>query len=89
MWRRTMCEQALFYRDHRRSFDQYTGEYILLQRGEVRWHDPQGRLTLSRRVLAGGWPGYAMYLKYVDPDEREGEQYQRYEQELAKMQSMD
>ncbi len=85
MWRRTMCEQALLYRDHRRDFEQYTGEYILLQRGEVRWHDPSGRLTLSRRVLAGGWPGYAMYLKYVDPDEREGEQYERYEQALAKM----
>ena len=37
-WRRTTSEQALYYRDHRRDFDKYTGEYILLQENEVKWH---------------------------------------------------
>jgi uncharacterized protein (DUF362 family) len=87
-WRRTMCEQALFYRDNRRAFDQYSGEYILLQRGEVRWHDHGGDMRESRRVLAGEWPGYSLWLKYVDPDEREGERYAVYEQTLAQMAAM-
>jgi len=82
-WRRTMCEQALYYRDHRRSFEQYTGEYILLQDHEVRWHDTEGRLNLSRRQLSGHNPDHAMWLKYVDPDEMEGERYDVYERTLA------
>ena len=64
-----MCEQALLYRDNRSAFDQYSGQYILLQRGEVRWHDTSGDLRESRRVLAGQWPGYSLWLKYVDPQE--------------------
>jgi hypothetical protein len=86
-WRRTMCEQALYFRDHRRDFDKYNGEYILLQDGEVRWHDKTGKLTVSRRILAGDRPDHAMWLKYVDADEQEGEHFDVYEQALKKMQS--
>jgi uncharacterized protein (DUF362 family) len=85
-WRRTTCEQALYYLDQQRPLvDKYAGEYILLQAGEVRWHDPVSDLRASRRKLAGDRPDQAMWLKYVDPDEAEGEHYRVYEQALAKM----
>lgn len=83
-WRRTTCEQALYYLDHQgKLVDKYGGEYILLQAGEVRWHDKCSDLRASRRKLAGDRPDQAMWLKYVDPDEAEGEQYQVYSQALA------
>jgi uncharacterized protein (DUF362 family) len=85
-WRRTMCQQALCYRDHRRDFAAYSGEYILLQDGEIRWHDKSGSLPLSRRHLAGQRTDHSLWLKYVDPDEMEGEQYSVYEQALKSMQ---
>jgi hypothetical protein len=84
-WRRTMCEQALLYASNRSAFAAYAGEYILLQRGEVRWHKKNGDLRESRRVLAGEWPGYSMWLKYVDPQEAEGEHYFVYENTLRQM----
>lgn len=84
-WRRTMCEQALLYRDNRSRFAEYTGSYILLQRGEVRWQDKEGNVLESRRVLAGDFTGDAMWLKYVDPQESEGEHYEIYEQTLQQM----
>ncbi len=44
-WRRTMCEQALYYRDHMAEFtSKYAGEFILLQDNEVRWHDTDGHI---------------------------------------------
>ncbi|MGC9469593.1 MAG: DUF362 domain-containing protein [Anaerolineae bacterium] len=85
-WRRTTCEQALYYRDHVREFvGRYAGQYILLQEREVRWHDESSILRMSRRKLAGDNPDEAMWLKYVDPDEAEGEHYEVYEQTLARM----
>jgi uncharacterized protein (DUF362 family) len=88
-WRRTTAEQALYYRDHRRSFDQYAGEYILLQDGEVRWHDANSHLEHSRRRLASANPGHAMWFKYVDPEEAEGEQYEVYERALAGLKELE
>jgi hypothetical protein len=61
----------------------YADQYILLQDGEVRWHDRQGELTYSRRVLAGANAQSAMWLKYVDPEEAEGEHFEVYEKELS------
>jgi hypothetical protein len=82
-WRRTTAEQALYYLDNQRKLaDKYAGEYILLQSGEVRWHDPVSDLKGSRRVLAGDRPDQAMWLKLVDPDEKEGEHYEVYETAL-------
>ena len=82
-WRRTMCEQALFYRDNREQFLRYAGEYILLQDGVVRWHSPDGTIRISRRDMAGGHRDHAMWFKFVDPEEAEGEQYNVYEHALA------
>ena len=79
-WRRTTCEQALYYLDQQRKIvDRYAGEYILLQAGDVRWHSKISHLRTSRRKLAGNRPDQAMWLKYVDPEEREGEHYEVYE----------
>jgi uncharacterized protein (DUF362 family) len=85
-WRRTMCEQALFYHQNPQRFEHYAGEYILLQDGEVRWHDPIGTINVSRRKLAGEHPDHAMFYKFVDPEEAEGERYDVYTRILANMQ---
>jgi uncharacterized protein (DUF362 family) len=87
-WRRTTAEQALFYQDDRKTLvDRYAGEYILLQAGEVRWHDPVSDLRRSRRQLAGDRPDQAMWLKYVDPDEEEGEHFTVYDHALRQAQA--
>ena len=49
----------------------------------MRWHDPVSDLRVSRRVLAGDKPEQAMWMKYVDPDEEEGEHFQVYDAALA------
>jgi uncharacterized protein (DUF362 family) len=88
-WRRSTAEQALYYYENRHKFlDRYAGEYILLQRNEVRWHNPSGRLQASRRYLAGEYPEDAIWFKYVDPEETEGEQYAVYEKTLKYIQAM-
>jgi hypothetical protein len=89
-WRRTTAEQAMYYQDHRRELvDKYAGEYILLQMGEVRWHDRSGALQRSRRLLSGEHPEQAMWFKYVDPDECEGEHYEVYERALKEIAEAD
>jgi len=87
-WRRTTCEQALYYRDNRGRFLQYAGEYILLQDGQVRMHGPSGELQRSRREIAGDRKDSALWLKYVDPEESEAEHYEVYEQTLARLRAM-
>lgn len=85
-WRRSTCEQALYYRDNMKKFvDQYAGEYILLQDYEVKWHDKVSELGRSRRELAGARRESAMWLKLVDPDELEGEHFEVYERTLAQL----
>ena len=89
-WRRTTCEQALYYRDRFRYFvDKYAGQYILLQQGEVRWHSESSILRASRRKLSGDNPDQAMWLKYVDPEETEGEHFEVYERTLAHLASLE
>lgn len=83
-WRRTTCEQGLYYRDNMQHFiERYAGQYILLQEGQVRWHDKVSDLKGSRRKLSGDSPEQAMWLKYVDPEEAEGERFEVYENGLA------
>ena len=82
-WRRTTCQQALYYRDNPRQFAEYAGEYILLQDGEVKWHKSGGAIDQSRRELSAANPDHAMWYKLVDPQETEGERYEVYEQALA------
>ncbi len=87
-WRRTTCEQALYYRDHMRELTgKYAGEYILLQENEVKWHDKSSHFRGSRRDLSGNRPDQAMWLKYVDPEEAEGEHFEVYEKALADIQA--
>jgi uncharacterized protein (DUF362 family) len=83
-WRKTTSEQALYYRDHMREFvDKYAGEYILLQMNEVKFHSESSYLNVSRRELAGDHPEQGMFMKYVDPNEAEGECFDVYERALA------
>ena len=85
-WRRTACEQALFYRDHRTEFaDNYTGEYVYLQDNKVVWHGPDIRGLSSRRQLSGDKRDSALWLKWVDPDETEGEHFEVYESVLERL----
>ncbi|MEA3406737.1 MAG: DUF362 domain-containing protein [Chloroflexota bacterium] len=89
-WRRSTCEQALYYRDYQEEFvDRYAGEYILLQDNEVRWHGETSQLGRSRRELAGPHKLSAMWFKYVDPEEAEGEHYEVYEDTLARLEALD
>jgi len=88
-WRRTTCEQALYYRDNwKKLVGQYAGEYILLQDGEVKWHNKSSELSWSRRQLAGVRRDSALWLKLVDPEEAEGEHYEVYERTLARLSEM-
>ncbi|MCS6849028.1 MAG: DUF362 domain-containing protein [Anaerolineae bacterium] len=89
-WRKTTAEQGLYYRGHREDFiRRYTGEYILLQMGEVKWHDPSGTVRASRRVLSGNHPEQAMWMKYVDPEECEGEHFEVYERTLDEINALE
>ena len=83
--RRTMCEQALYYADNIDKFEQYDGQFILLQDGEVRWHNAVGKLERSRRDLANEFPDHAMWFKLVDLEEIEGENYDIYRRTLEQM----
>lgn len=88
-WRRTTAEQALYYLEHKDELAaKHAGEYILLQMGQVRLADKSGRMNVSRRILSGDHPEQAMWLKYVDPADEEGEHFEVYEQALRKMQEM-
>ena len=88
-WRRTTAEQAMYFVDHRKEImSKYAGEYILLQMGEVKWHDKSGVLDRSRRILSGEHPEQAMWFKYVDPDEQEDEHYEVYERTLESIKEL-
>jgi hypothetical protein len=87
-WRRTTAQQALYYRDHMAEFCRYAGEYILLQDGQVQWHDKRSDIHASRRDLARSNPDQALWLKYVDPKETEGEQYAVYERVLREVEAL-
>ena len=88
-WRRTTAEQGLFYRDHLAEIvREHAGKYILLQMGEVRWAEEDGIVRASRRVLSGDHPEQGMLMKFVDPQDPEGEHFEVYEQTLAKMDAM-
>jgi uncharacterized protein (DUF362 family) len=89
-WRQSMSEQALFYRDHQAHFvNRYSGQYILLQMGEVCWSGAEWNGKESRRVLSGSHPEQAMWLKYVDPREEEGEHFEVYEKTLQTLKRME
>ena len=75
-WRRTTCEQGLFYRDHQpKLVDRFRGEFIYLQDGDVVWHGADPSNLGSRRQLSGDKKDSALWLKLVDPEEIEGERF--------------
>ena len=78
-WRRTTCEQGLIYQDQQRELiDRYRGEFIYLQDGQVVWNGVDPSNLGSRRKLSGDRKDSALWLKYVDPAEGEGERFERY-----------
>lgn len=85
-WRRTTCEQALFYRDNPKDiFDNYTGEYVFLQDNKVVWHGSAPGDLGSRRMLSGERKESALWLKFVDQNDPEGEHFGVYEDILKKL----
>ena len=88
-WRRTTAEQALYYRENKaKILKKHAGKYILLQMGKVKFSNEDGHIYYSRRKLSGANPEQAMWFKFVDPDETEGEHYEVYEQNLQTMKEM-
>lgn len=80
-WRRTTCEQGLIYQDQQRELiDRYRGEFIYLQDGQVVWNGVDPSNLGSRRKLSGDRKDSALWLKYVDPEEGEGERFERYDE---------
>lgn len=74
-WLRTMAEQALSYQADPTPFYEFAGDYILLQDGVVLGHSDNPLRGMSRRTLSGAKPDRAIWLKYVDPNEREAEKF--------------
>ena len=84
--RETACEQGLFYRDRMRAMvDRYRGNFVYLQDGEVKWSGPDPSHIRSHREFTGQRPGSALFLKLVDPEEREGEHFETYEDCLRRL----
>lgn len=80
-WRRTTCEQGLFYRDRQKDLiDRYRNEFIFLQDGDVVWHGENPANLGSRRKLSGSKKDQGMWLKLVDPEEAEGERFETYDE---------
>ena len=80
-WRRTTCEQGLIYQDEQRELiDRYRGEFIYMQDGQVVWNGADPSNLGSRRKLSGDKKDSALWLKYVDPAEGEGEHFERYDE---------
>ena len=78
-WRRTTCEQGLIYEEEQRKLiDRYRGEFIYMQDGQVVWNGVDPSHLGSRRKLSGDKKDSALWLKYVDPEEGEGECFERY-----------
>jgi len=88
-WRKTACEQALFYRDNQKKLiEKYAGQYIYLQAKEVVWNGIDMSNLGSRRQLSGEKKNSALWLKWVDPDEAEGEHFEIYEPILERLSQM-
>lgn len=80
-WRRTTCEQGLIYFDKQKELiDRYRGNFIYMQGGEVVWSGPDPSNLGSRRQLSGEKKDSALWLKLVDPEEYEAEQFSAYHQ---------
>ena len=82
--RRTACEQALFYREHReRLCGRYGGSFIYLQDGEVVWNGARPEEAGEVQDVSGDRKDQAVWLKLADHEEKEGENMGVYEEILA------
>ncbi|MCZ6634255.1 MAG: DUF362 domain-containing protein [bacterium] len=82
--RKTACEQALYYRDNQDGFvNQYAGDYIYLQDGDVIWNGPHPDNNTRPTNPNADKKNHCAWLKRVDPEEQEGEHFSVYEQLLA------
>ncbi len=82
-WRKTTCEQALFYQENRDAFAaRYRAEFILRQRDRAIWHGDDLTKLGSRRLISGSHAEQGIWLRLVDPEEREGEHFEVYERHL-------
>ena len=78
-WRRTTCEQGLISRDEQsKIIDLHRGQFIYMQDGQIVWNGDDSSNLSSRRDLSGDKKDSALWLKYVDLDENEGERFERY-----------
>ena len=73
-WRRTTCEQGLIYREEQKKIiDAHRGQYVYMQDGKVVWNGSDPTNLGSRRKLSGDRKDSALWLKYVDPDDKKKE----------------
>ena len=56
-----------------------------MQDGKVVWHGDDPSVISSHRSYSGSKPGSALWLKLVDPDEIEAEQFEVYNKCLASL----
>ena len=83
-WRLTTCQQGMAYLENQKQLiDKYRGQFIYMQAGEVVWNGPDPSDLGSRRQLSGGKKDSALWLKLVDPEEHEGENFNVYERLLS------
>jgi hypothetical protein len=66
--------------DRSKMIDRYRGQFIYMQDGQVVWNGENPSNLGSRRELSGEKKNSALWLKYVDPDEGEGEHFERYDE---------
>lgn len=84
--RQTACEQGLLYRDRQgEMIDRFCNQFIYLREGDVVWHGLDLSNINSHAEFSRDKPGQAVWLKLVDPDEREGENYSVYDECLTSM----
>ena len=82
--RQTACQQGLFYRDNRDWLvERYAGGFIYLQDGNVIWSGPDPEKAGPVQQLSGLKKDQAVWLKLVDPADKEGEHFSIYERILA------
>ena len=65
--------------------EEHRGNFVYLQDGEVKWSGENPAHIRSHREFTGKKPGSALFLKKVDPEEREGEHFEAYEDCLNRM----
>ena len=70
----------LYQEQQKELIDEYQNNFIYLQDGEVVWSGEDPSNLGSRRQLSGDKKDSALWLKLVDPEEREDEQFQVYQQ---------